>query len=351
MGNVVMLPVTLSIIGVAVLVLGLLVAVLGLRLGSVGEEARRLERYVTEPALVREPESDAFAFRRAELQGSFRQRLLLPAFRALGTILNRRTPARSMATLARQLAAAGSPLGMGPREYYGIQLLFLLLSFWLAVTIVRGGQNRVEPARVLGSALVSAAPAEVASGLDFSRVMLALLALFIGGQLPKRWLRARVRSRQNRIRRNLPDALDMLSVCADAGLGFDQGLQRVSERWKTPLGLEFARVVAEMQMGVGRSQALRNLADRLDVNELSSFVAIIIQSDKMGMSITDTLRTQAEQMRIERRHRAQEEARKAPLKMLFPMLFLIMPAMAAVVIGPTLPTFMRLLETLQTTGS
>jgi tight adherence protein C len=138
-------------------------------------------------------------------------------------------------------------------------------------------------------------------------------------------------------------------VCADAGLGFDQALQRVSERWRTPLGLEFARVVSEMQMGVGRQQALRNVAHRLDVNELSSFVAIIIQSDKMGMSITDTLRSQAEQMRIERRHRAQEEARKAPLKMLFPMLFLIMPSLLAVVIGPTIPGFISLFETMRNT--
>jgi tight adherence protein C len=350
MDNVTMLPVTFSILGFAILGIGLLVVVMGLRLGSASEEARRLERYVAEPAQAPEPEVDPFAYRRSELQGSFRQRLLLPWFQALGGLLGRGTPARSMASLGRQLLAAGSPLGLGPREFYGIQLLFLALSFWVAFTIIRGAQSRPALADVSGSALSAAQPAVARPSLDLTRVALAGITLLVGARFPKMWLRGRVRGRQNRIRKNLPDALDMLSVCADAGLGFDQALQRVSERWKTPLGLEFARLVSEMQMGLSRSQALRNMADRLDVNELSSFVAVIIQSDKMGMSITDTLRSQAEQMRVERRHRAQEEARKAPLKMLFPMLFLILPSMLAVVIGPTIPSFMRLFETMRNVG-
>jgi len=350
MDSTTMLPVTFSILGVAILAIGLLIVVLGLRLGSASEEARRLERYVVEPAQTREPEVDPFAYRRAELRGSFRQRLVLPWFQALGGVLGRRTPARSMASLGRQLLAAGSPMGLGPREFYGIQLLFLALSFWLALTILRGAQARPTPVDPAGSALVATRSAPASAPLNLPRIAVAVLALIIGARFPKIWLRGRVRTRQNRIRKNLPDALDMLSVCADAGLGFDQGLQRVSERWKTPLGIEFARVVSEMQMGLSRTQALRNMADRLDVNELSSFVAIIIQSDKMGMSITDTLRSQAEQMRVERRHRAQEEARKAPLKMLFPMLFLIMPALLAVVIGPIIPSFVQLFASLRNTG-
>ena len=149
-------------------------------------------------------------------------------------------------------------------------------------------------------------------------------------------------------RYRLPAAVQ-LGGRADAGLGFDQALQRVSERWKTPLGLEFGRVVAEMQMGVGRQAAMRNLADRIEVAELSSFVAVIIQSDQLGMSIVQTLRAQAEQMRVERRQRAQEEARKAPLKMLFPMLMFIFPAMMAVVIGPAVPQIVQFFATLRAT--
>ena len=108
------------------------------------------------------------------------------------------------------------------------------------------------------------------------------------------------------VRKGLPDVLDMLSVCAEAGLGFDQAMQRVSEYWKTPVGLEFGRVIREMEMGLSRKEALRNLAERLDITELSSFVAVIIQSDELGMSIADTLQSQAKQMREDRRFRAQD---------------------------------------------
>jgi len=152
--------------------------------------------------------------------------------------------------------------------------------------------------------------------------------------------------RRDSIGKGLPDALDMLSVCVEAGLGFDQALQRVSEHWKTPLGAELGRVVAEIGMGVPRRQALRNLAERVDIEHLASFVAVILQSDQLGMSITDTLHAQAEQMRIERRFRAQELARKMPLKMLFPLLLLIFPALFAVILGPTIPVLADFFSTL-----
>ena len=164
--------------------------------------------------------------------------------------------------------------------------------------------------------------------------------------LPRIWLRSVVRRKQDKIRRALPDALDMLSVCADAGLGFDQSLQRVSESWKSPLATEFARVVAEMNMGQTRAQAMRNMSNRLDVPELSSFVAVILQSDELGMSISDTLHAQANQMRIERRYWAQEQARKIPIKMLFPLIFLILPAMWVVILGPAVITLRALFSTI-----
>jgi tight adherence protein C len=174
-------------------------------------------------------------------------------------------------------------------------------------------------------------------GTDLVNLIGAAIIIYVGFFGPTVWLKRRVRKRQDQIRKGLPDALDMLSVTAEAGLGFDQSLQRVSEYWKTPVGIEFGRVVSEMEMGVSRRTALRNMADRLDVTELSSFVAVIIQSDQLGMSIADALHAQAKQMRIERRFRAQEAARKVPLKMLFPMLLLIFPAMLAVVCGPSIP--------------
>jgi tight adherence protein C len=154
---------------------------------------------------------------------------------------------------------------------------------------------------------------------------------------PVLWLRLKVNKRQKLIQKQLPDALDMLSVCATAGLGFDQSIQRVSEFWDTELSAEFARTIAEMEMGLSRSEALRNLADRLDVPELSSFVTLILQADQLGMSIADTLTSQAEQMRVERHYRAEEQARKIPIKMLLPMVFLIFPAILAIILGPAVP--------------
>ena len=151
-----------------------------------------------------------------------------------------------------------------------------------------------------------------------------------------------VSSRKETLRRGLPDTLDMLSVCADAGLGFDQSLQRVSEYWKTPISMELGRVVGEMEMGLSRREALRNFADRLDISEISSFVAVLLQSDQLGMSIAETLHVQAEQMRIERRFRAQEKANMIPIKMLIPLAFLIFPAILAVLLGPSIPPIMQL---------
>jgi tight adherence protein C len=338
--------ITWGLLSLGVVGAGFLFLVVGLRLAATSAEARRLTRYVAEAVEVRPPPPDALAFRRTELQGSFRQRLLLPWFSRLGVVLNRMTPARSIERLNRQLTIAGHPMGLGPREFYGLQLVFILLGFWVAFSAVRQGLVRQPAPVAAGSALTSARSASMPQ-IDTTRLTMAVLGVYVGTQAPKMWLRGRIRGRQRRIRRNLPDALDMLSVCAEAGLGFDQALQRVSESWKTPLAAEFGRVIQEMTMGLSRAQAMRNMANRLDVEELSSFTAVIVQSDEMGMSITDTLRSQAEQMRVERRHRAQEEARKAPLKMLFPMIFLILPAMGAVVIGPTIPAFIQLFDTIR----
>jgi tight adherence protein C len=288
--------------------------VLSLRSLTVNQVSRRLTEYVAEEPAVSQKRWEVAQVRRDELSGSFSSRTFLPIFRSLGGLFGRLTPAKSLEELRRLLTIAGNPLGLGAREFYGLRLLFTLLGLWLAFVQLRGGINQ-------RSLLISA------------------LALVFCLYVPKRWLTSRVRGRQNKIRRGLPDALDMLSVCAEAGLGFDQSLQRINEQWKTPLGVEFGRVVAEMEMGVSRRDALRHLAERLQIQELSSFVAVILQSDELGMSIAETLHAQAAQMREERRFRAQEQARKIPLKMLFPMMFLILPAMFAVILGPSVPIF------------
>jgi tight adherence protein C len=145
------------------------------------------------------------------------------------------------------------------------------------------------------------------------------------------------------IQRGLPDALDMLTICVEAGLAFESALQRVSDRWPGPLSDEFARSVAEIRLGVPRSQALRRMAARCSVTDVSSFVAVLVQADSMGTSIARVLHSQADQIRVLRRQRAEEKANKAPIKVMIPMVLFIFPALFVVILGPGAPTILEAL--------
>ena len=345
-----MQPMLMSLAGFALFIAGLAFFLFGLQASSTSELSQRLHEYVIKQTEWSKNRTSSFISRRSELRGSFRTRIISPLFKKLGRLLGQLTPGRLSASLEHRLALAGNPLGLGPREFYGIRFVFTLIGIWLAFKILQGEFLQ------LGSSTgnIAFSTARLAGGatpppINLTNLLMSILALFVVSNLPKTWLKRKVRARRNAIRKGLPDALDMLSVCADAGLGFDQSLQRVSEHWKTSLGTEFGRVVAEMSMGVPRRTALSNLSDRADVPELSSFVAVILQSDQLGMSITDTLQAQAKQMRVERRFRAQELARKMPLKMLFPLMLLIFPAMLAVILGPMIPVMGELFATFRST--
>lgn len=329
-----------SLCAVTMMAIGAMLLFVGLRGADANAFSRRLHEYVDEASGGWKPPDPLLRSRQQELSGTFRSRLLIPAFRRLIGVLGSLTPAGMFDQLQEQLALAGNPLGMGPREFYGLRIGFTAFGLWTAYNLLRNG---------LASAPVTQTGIGTEAAIDSGaliKIMAAALILVISNYLPKTWLRRRVRKRRDAIAKGLPDALDMLSVCADAGLGFDQSLQRVSEFWKSPLAVEFGRVVSEVAMGVPRQEALRNLADRSGIHELSSFVAIILQSDQLGMSITDTLHAQADQMRIERRFRAQEQARKMPLKMLFPLLIFIFPAIFAVILGPMIPVLTEFFSTL-----
>jgi tight adherence protein C len=347
-----MQPVIMSIVSFALVLAGVSFFVFGLNSYSVNELSQRLNEYVSHEREARETRSSIIS-RRARLSGSFSARIIAPWFKRLSRLIGMLTPGQLSANVERELAIAGNPMGLGPREFYSIRFIFSLIGIWLAFQILRGdilqfGSSSSDAAFSMTNLNVGAQA--TGSSINLTTLLASILSLFVVSNLPKTWLRRKVRARKGAIRKGLPDALDMLSVCADAGLGFDQSLQRVSEYWKTPLGAEFSRVVAEISMGIPRQTALRNLSDRTDVPELSSFVAVILQSDQLGMSITDTLHAQAKQMRIERRFRAQEQARKMPLKMLFPLLLLIFPAMLAVILGPMIPVMGELFTMLRSTG-
>jgi tight adherence protein C len=299
---------------------GVVLAILSVRNFSVDEIKARLNEYVTDESGRLQPLRTSLLIRSREFSGSILTRIFLPLFQRLVNFLGSLSPASMLESLRHKLTIAGNPMGIGAREFFGMRILSIIIGTLLAIFFLSRGRTSLY---IMGAAL--------------SFVFFLLLADV--------WLHSRVRRRQDAIRKGLPDALDMLSVCASAGLGFDQSLQRVSEHWETAIGEEFARVISEMEMGLSRRDAMRSLADRLEIQEISSFVAFVLQSEQLGMSISDTLHAQAAQSRIERRFRAQEQAQKIPTKMLIPLAFLIFPAIIAVVLGPSIPRLFNLFST------
>ena len=159
-------------------------------------------------------------------------------------------------------------------------------------------------------------------------------AAFAGYFLPQLMLSSKITGRQKEIRKAMPDALDLLTICVEAGLGFDAAMAKVSEKWDNQLSLAFARTIREVQLGKVRRDALRDMADRLGIPEMTSFVAALIQSEQLGVSMAKILRIQSDQMRMKRRQRAEEEAHKAPVKMVIPMAFLMFPTIMIIILTP-----------------
>jgi tight adherence protein C len=253
-----------------------------------------------------------------ELQAPFTQRILRPAvtsaLKRVGGVL----PGRNLDKMRQQLLIAGSPMGLGALDFIGMRIMVAAVGTF-GMTLVL--------AAIVGS---------------FGRALLAGLAgAILFAELPVFWLRQKMTRRQKEITLALPDALDMLTVCVDAGLGLESAFMRIGQGWTHSLAQELKRVVMEIGLGISYREAMRNLVYRTDVTDLSALVAVLLQAEQMGFSISDTLHTQADQMRVRRRQRAQELARAAPLKMLFPMVFFIMPATFAVVLGPAVPAIME----------
>lgn len=254
-----------------------------------------------------------------ELSQPFSQRIIKPILDGVAQLLGRLAPQRNIEETRRKLELAGRPYGWGPTEFLGVRgLAGILLATMTFLLLTLTGQYL--PKRFLATA--------VAGGLGFYA-------------LPTLWLSSQISSRQTEIVKALPDALDLLTISVEAGLGFDAALSKVAEKWDNELSLAFNRVIQEIRMGKLRREALRDMADRMDVTDVSSFVAAIIQADQLGVSIAKVLRIQSEQMRIRRRQRAEEKAHQAPVKMLFPMVFLVFPALFIVLLGPAVLVVMK----------
>jgi tight adherence protein C len=255
-----------------------------------------------------------------ELSRPFGERVIRPTISKLLSVLGHLAPQRNLQEIQRKLETAGRPYGWTVVDVLGLRLLSAMVcgTLFLGVSLLNPVSLTIRLLITVGSAI-------------------------LGFYLPLIWLNARIGQRKHQILRALPDGLDMLNICVGAGLGFDAALSRVGERWRTVLADEFNRVVAEMRLGKARREALLDLAKRTDVLEVENFVATIVQADQLGVSIAKVLRTQAEQMRILRRQRAEEMARQATIKLLFPLVFLIFPAVLAVLLGPAIPQIMSTL--------
>ncbi len=263
-------------------------------------------------------ESPSQTYEQLDLQASFKDRVLAPMWRRFLASASRFAPTGNVERLKHDLVVAGNPRNLTLIDFMGFRLVCGLVAAIAAFLLLS----------LRGMNSVSAALFSVAGGL-------------LGTYLPNYWLKRTIKARKREVTRALPDALDMLSICVDAGLGFDAALLKVSQRWTNALSIEFGRVIGEIRMGARRQEALRNLATRTEVPEVSSFVAVLVQADSLGVSITDVLHAQSEQMRMRRRQWAEEQARKAPLKMLIPLVLCIFPALFAVILGPAVPRIVR----------
>jgi tight adherence protein C len=248
-----------------------------------------------------------------ELSQPFRERVIFPTARKLGEFAIRFTPQNALHATSRKLELAGSPAGLDPTLFLSLQFISFAIFGGLFIFIFTIGK--------------------VSWPLGL-RALVILIGSVIGFYFPQLWLGSTIGRRQKNIRKALPDALDLLTICVEAGLGFDAAMAKVSEKWETELSLAFARAIREIQLGKLRREALRTMADRIGIPEMTSFVAAVIQSEQLGVSMAKVLRIQSDQMRIKRRQAAEEEAHKAPIKMLVPMGLLIFPSLIIVLMTP-----------------
>ncbi len=249
-----------------------------------------------------------------EMARPFSERILRPLVQRWSQALGTRSSEKSISKMQAKLAQAGNPSGFGPAEFIGLRILIaiaLFAGFFLLMSVT-------------GTAATNS-------------LMMGAVGGVFGFLFPGIWLDRKIKARKKEINRALPDAIDLLTISVESGLGFDPALMRVAEKWDNALTREFARVLSELRIGKSKREALREMAVRCDDDGLSTFVSSVIQADQLGVSISQVLRIQSEVMRVKRRQRAEELAQKAPLKMLFPMIFLIFPALYVVILGPAVP--------------
>ena len=291
----------LAAVFVAILLAGMSLTTVSRQRKEVARSLAALENFQAAPQ----------ALRQHELQQPFADRVLGPLSTRFVRAGRRITPDERIDRIRRRLDLAGNPPGWDVDRIIGLKALGLL-----------GGV-------LLGAGMPTLFDADLTTTALFTIVLGAL-----GWFAPTMWIYQLSYDRTERIREELADALDLLTISVEAGLAFDAALAQVARNSTGPLGAEFFRVLQEMQIGTGRISALRALAERTDVDELRIFVSAMVQADAFGIPIANVLRVQSREMRIKRGQRAEEKAQQVPVKILFPLIFCIMPALFVVVLGP-----------------
>jgi tight adherence protein C len=248
-----------------------------------------------------------------ELQQPVMERTMRPVIRRMAGLGARLTSRERIGRTEAKLAGAGYPYGLRTVDFLGLKVVVAIaisgLTFLLVGLVLSGPSNGV---------------------------VAAILMLLVGFFVPDFWLSRRIKGRQKAILMAIPDTLDLLTISVKAGLGFDAALGKVVEKTEGPLSDEFRRALAEVRIGKARRDALKELVARTNVPALTNFIGAIIQAEQLGVAIANVLEVQSEQLRIERRQRAEEMAAKAPIKMLFPLVGCIFPSMFIVILGPAM---------------
>lgn len=254
---------------------------------------------------------------RAEtLEQPVSRRLLLPVVHRLERAVKRITPADVGRRLEHKLVLAGSPVGWTASKVAASKV----------VTALGGG--------ILGLMFASRA------GVGATALVIVVIFTWMGAIVPNLILMGRATKRQTEIRRALPDTMDLLSITVEAGLGLEAAISVVSANVEGPLTQELNRLLHEIRLGVPKVDAFRNLADRTDVDEIQSFLMSMIQAETFGVSITKVLRAQAIELRAKRRQAAERKAQQLGVKMIFPLIFCILPSIFVVTLGPAVLTLM-----------
>jgi tight adherence protein C len=275
-------------------------------IGTITSERRAVNRSLAAVRAIDTAPDDM----KKELDKPFGERVVSPMMGRLTEVGRRFTAGEQTDRIRHKLELAGNPAGWDVDRVIAFKMLGLLIG--VVVGLILGW--------MVGGLLPT--------------VAITIGVTLLGFYLPNMVLHQRAYNRSDQIRKDLPDALDLLTISVEAGLAFDAALSQVARNTTGPLADEFFRVLQEMQIGMGRTEAMRALGERTDVEELRGFVTAMVQADAFGIPIANVLRIQAKEMRVKRSQRAEEKAQKVPVKILFPLIFCILPVLFIVVLGP-----------------